>query len=146
MTDTPEAAVNAEVDRRVQGVADAAAAQIDQANKDAEAIARAAVQTDHVARINELEGKFSSWQSETMQRLETTKAETLALIEASQASILSRLPPPPPPIVTVPPPSDISPTVNPDNEGDEPKNKSQPTKPPELKDQDQSSPRKRTLL
>src|ERR1700677_2306444 len=95
-------AVNSEVNGRVEAVASVAAAQVDQANKDAEALARAAQQSEHMARLNALEGNVSSWKTETEARLAKQQEEITAAIAASQASILAQLAPPPPPPVPVP--------------------------------------------
>jgi len=75
----PEA-VNAEVESRTQAIAETAAAQIDAANRDAEAIARAAQQSEHVARVNELEGRLGTWKSDLETQIAATKAETAAAL------------------------------------------------------------------
>lgn len=83
----PEA-VNAEVENRTADIAANAAAQVDQANKDAEAIARAAAATNLGERINSVEGNIAQWKSDqqtAMANLKAEQAEFLASIRATLA-------------------------------------------------------------
>jgi ABC-type transporter Mla subunit MlaD len=140
MVDTVTEAVNAEVNNKVADVAALAAAQVDQANRDAEALARAAAASEHAARLNALEGNVTSWKMETEARLTKQQEEITAAIAASQASILAQLQPPPPPPVKVETPL---PEVRPENEGGQ----SAGEKPQTEKKEPESPPRRiRKLL
>jgi hypothetical protein len=137
-------AVNAEVDGRVAEVAAVAVAQVDQANKDAEALARAAAQSEYIARLNAVEGSVATWQNEMTTRLEAQRAEHRAELEAMRLSISqSSTPLPTPPVVTV------LPEVNPESVDEEQGRNSKPqdTTPKEKEtSQPQSQHRKRAVL
>src|ERR1700733_15025561 len=101
-TEAVTKAVNEEVAANVEGVAAVAAQQIDDANKNAEALARAAIQTEHMSRLNEIDGRINTWRAETDQRLAEQKADYEARIAALSTLIPPPLPPPPPPAEVTP--------------------------------------------
>jgi folylpolyglutamate synthase/dihydropteroate synthase len=90
VSDVP-AIIEHDASERTAAVAAAAAAQIDQAQKDAEAIARAAQQTDLGGRIQSMHEENQSWRATLEQRLADQKAEAAAQAEALKASILEAI-------------------------------------------------------
>lgn len=123
----PEA-VDDEVTRRTAEIAATAAAQVDQANRDAEAIARAAAASDHAARLSSIEGSVTQWQNQTNQ----TIAEMRADYEAKLTELRLSIPPiSPPPIVVETPPSEAP--VDPEKTPETPPASSSP--PPPIKRQ-----------
>jgi hypothetical protein len=128
-------AINREVNSRVEDVAAVAAAQVDAANKDAEALARAAVVSETGARLSALEGNVSQWQAATEARLTKHQEEITAAIAASQASILAQLAPPPPPPVKVEPIPEVKPSdiegQKPNSNGTDTSQKPEPKGPPQ---------------
>jgi hypothetical protein len=88
----PEA-VNVEVNNRTAEIAASAAAQVDQANKDAEAIARAAASTELGMRLNSLEGNVQSWRTEQEANLARIREEQAASLASIQAMLAQRAPP-----------------------------------------------------
>lgn len=97
----PEA-VNAEVGKRTEEIAASATAQIDQANRDAEAIARAAASTELGSRLSSLEGNVSTWQQQQEQRLTEMGTKQSEFLSSIQAMLAQRAPPSSEVIVTTP--------------------------------------------
>jgi hypothetical protein len=85
------AIVEGEASKRTEAVAVAAAAQIDQANRDAEAIARAAQASDLGVQIKSNHEENLTWRASMEQRLTEQKAEAAAQAEALKASILEAI-------------------------------------------------------
>jgi hypothetical protein len=85
------AAIEGEVQSRTDAVAAVAAGQIDQAHKDAEAIARAAESTHLATRLQSIEEGNTQWREQMEAKLLTSQAETAAAIAASQQLILDKL-------------------------------------------------------
>lgn len=94
-----------EVQNRTVSIAAAAAQQVDDANKDAEAIARAAIASEHGARLQAMQEENATWRGQMETRLAETQAATAAAVEASRLSILealSKAQTPPATVVTEP--------------------------------------------
>jgi hypothetical protein len=106
------AIVDEEANRRAADVAATAAAQIDQAQKDAEAIARAAQQTELGSHIQRIEQETATWRAQMEANLRAEAEARAAQAEALKASILEAISKPPlpeaPPVVVEAEPANVS--------------------------------------
>jgi molecular chaperone GrpE (heat shock protein) len=111
-TEQIDKAVNQEVNSQVEAVATVAAAQVDAAQRDAEAIARAAVASEQGQMIANLQRENAEWRAK-QEQAQAALFETLnrekAEREQFQALIQEKLTQPPTP------PTPTLPVVNPDD-------------------------------